>query len=167
LDKNFERDDIYFQPQRYHASYSRNDRASEWRDRQRYVTLSATASDNVGVTKVEFYRGTVLLGSDTTSPYSITWNSAYSPNGSQILYARAYDAADNYGDSTSVVIYTQNTNVPPWRTGRRHYHPRIEYRTVRRFGSTDPNGTIVSYTWDNGLSGVNPTKVYLLRVHTM
>ncbi len=36
------------------------------------VTLTATASDSDGIAKVEFYRGTVKIGEDTTSPYSVT-----------------------------------------------------------------------------------------------
>ncbi|HSP77990.1 MAG TPA: S8 family serine peptidase, partial [Myxococcaceae bacterium] len=35
------------------------------------TTISASASDNVGVTRVEFYAGSSLIGTDTTSPYSI------------------------------------------------------------------------------------------------
>jgi endo-1,4-beta-D-glucanase Y len=37
------------------------------------VTVSATATDNEGLSKVEFYAGTTLIGSDTSSPYSINW----------------------------------------------------------------------------------------------
>ena len=36
------------------------------------VAIKATASDAVGVTKVEFYDGATLLGTDTTSPYSFS-----------------------------------------------------------------------------------------------
>jgi len=39
------------------------------------ITVSATASDPDGtVTKVDFFAGTTLIGTDTTSPYSITWS---------------------------------------------------------------------------------------------
>ncbi|HYO70609.1 MAG TPA: Ig-like domain-containing protein, partial [Archangium sp.] len=52
------------------------------------VTLSANASDNVGVARVEFYEGATLLGSDTTSPYSFSWTS---PSlGSHTVEARAF-----------------------------------------------------------------------------
>ena len=38
------------------------------------LTLVATASDNDGsVTRVDFYQGGILLGTDTTSPYSFVW----------------------------------------------------------------------------------------------
>src|SRR5437868_14246870 len=37
------------------------------------VSVAATATDDVGVTKVEFYDGATLKGTDTTSPYSYSW----------------------------------------------------------------------------------------------
>ena len=37
------------------------------------MAVNAMASDNVGVSKVEFYDGTTLLGIDATSPYSYSW----------------------------------------------------------------------------------------------
>ena len=40
------------------------------------VTLQATASDSDGISKVEFYRGSTLIGTDTTSPYSVVWSGA-------------------------------------------------------------------------------------------
>ena len=37
------------------------------------ITVTAAASDTDGtITKVDFYRGTQLIGSDTTNPYSAT-----------------------------------------------------------------------------------------------
>ncbi|MDL2354756.1 MAG: CehA/McbA family metallohydrolase [Pseudomonadota bacterium] len=73
------------------------------------ITLSATASDNVGVTKVEFYVDGALAGSDTTSPYSVTLNSATLANGSHALTAKAYDAAGNVGTSTAASFSIANT----------------------------------------------------------
>ena len=63
------------------------------------ITLSAAASDNVGVTKVEFYVDGVLKGSDTATPYSMTLASSTLANGSHSLVAKAYDAAGNVGTS--------------------------------------------------------------------
>ena len=73
------------------------------------ITLSATATDNVGVTKVEFYIDGALVGTDTTSPYSVTYNSALLVNGSHGLVAKAYDAAGNVGTSTTVTFSVSNT----------------------------------------------------------
>ncbi len=75
------------------------------------ITLSATASDAVGVTKVEFYIDGALVGTDTTSPYSVTYNSANLTNGTHSLVAKAYDAAGNIGSSTAVSFTTSNTST--------------------------------------------------------
>jgi hypothetical protein len=75
------------------------------------ITLSATATDNVGVTKVEFYIDGALVGTDTTSPYSVTYNSALLANGTHSLVAKAYDAAGNIGSSTAVSFTTSNTTT--------------------------------------------------------
>jgi PKD repeat protein len=73
------------------------------------ITLSATASDNVGVTKVEFYVDSVLQGTDTTSPYSMTLDSTTLSNASHSLTAKAYDAANNVGTSSAVSFTINNT----------------------------------------------------------
>jgi regulation of enolase protein 1 (concanavalin A-like superfamily) len=61
------------------------------------LTMTATASDSDGsVARVEFYAGSLLLGSDTSSPYSFTWLNL--PLGTFSLMAVAYD---NTGAMTS------------------------------------------------------------------
>jgi subtilisin family serine protease len=72
------------------------------------TTISANASDNVGVSKVEFYLGSSLLGSDTTAPYSFDWNTASVANGAYSLSTRAYDAAGNVGSSAAVSVTVSN-----------------------------------------------------------
>ena len=74
------------------------------------ITLSASATDNVGVTLVEFYVDGVLKGSTNIAPYSLTLNSASLSNASHTLSAKAYDAANNVGTS-STVNFTVNNNV--------------------------------------------------------
>ena len=73
------------------------------------ITLSATASDNVGVTKVEFYVDGSLKGTDTTSPYSMTLDSTTLSNASHSLVAKAYDAAGNVGSSSAVSFTINNS----------------------------------------------------------
>jgi len=72
------------------------------------ATISATASDNVGVSKVEFYVNGVLKATDTASPYSYAWNTTAVANGSYTLLAKAYDAAGNVGQSSSVSVAVNN-----------------------------------------------------------
>jgi subtilisin family serine protease len=73
------------------------------------TTISASASDNVGVTQVDFYVGSALIGSDTTSPYSISWNTTSSANGSYSLTTRARDAAGNVATSVAIPVTVSNS----------------------------------------------------------
>ncbi|MCP1372445.1 Ig-like domain-containing protein [Dyella lutea] len=73
------------------------------------VTLSASASDNVGVTKVEFYVDSTLQATDTSAPYSASLDSTTLANGSHSLVAKAYDAAGNVGTSSTVSFSVSNS----------------------------------------------------------
>jgi hypothetical protein len=78
------------------------------------VTISANASDNVGVSGVQFKLDGVNLGAeDTTSPYSVNWNSTTATNGSHTLTALARDAAGNVATSTGVGVTVNNASPPP------------------------------------------------------
>jgi hypothetical protein len=71
------------------------------------VNIDVDATDDVGVARVDFYRGGTLLGSDTTSPFSFAWDTTAEPNNSTSLSARAFDAAGNTATSATVT----NINV--------------------------------------------------------
>jgi subtilisin family serine protease len=73
------------------------------------VTVSANASDGVGVTRVELYVDGSVSGTDTSSPYSFMWNTATVSNGGHSLQTRAYDAAGNVGTSAAVNVTVSNT----------------------------------------------------------
>ena len=72
------------------------------------VNVAASASDNVGVTKVEFLVDGAVMGEDTTAPYSYSWNTATYSNGLHSLTANAYDAASNFGVSSAVNVTVSN-----------------------------------------------------------
>lgn len=76
------------------------------------LTLTASASDNVGVHSVSFYRGDTLISTDATAPYATTWNTTTVLDGMYVLTARARDAAGNEVTSASVSVRVQN-NPPP------------------------------------------------------
>jgi peptidoglycan/xylan/chitin deacetylase (PgdA/CDA1 family) len=71
------------------------------------VTISASASDNVGVTLVEFLVGGTVVGSDATAPYSVVWNSA-SAGATATITARARDAAGNVKTSSSRTVFVRH-----------------------------------------------------------
>jgi subtilisin family serine protease len=72
------------------------------------VTVAASASDDVAVSRVDFYVDAALVGSDSTSPYSASWNTTATPNGAHVVRAVAVDAAGQTAEDTSGVT-VQNT----------------------------------------------------------
>lgn len=77
------------------------------------VPIDLTYSDNVGVTRVEFYVDGKLAISDDASPYAFAWDSTAIPDGAHTLSARAYDAAGNVGTSASVSVNVRNDTIAP------------------------------------------------------
>ncbi len=59
------------------------------------ITLVANATDNVGVTKVEFLHSGWVVAIDTNAPYQYVLDTTTLNNGTYSITARAYDAAGN------------------------------------------------------------------------
>ena len=75
------------------------------------VSVTADASDNVGVAGVQFKLGDQPLGSeDLISPYSVSWNTLQGPDGGYTLTAVARDAAGNISVPSAISV-TVNNNV--------------------------------------------------------
>jgi hypothetical protein len=76
------------------------------------ITLTAEASDAVGVAGVQFLVDGNPVGSeDPTSPYSTSWNSKNVANGTHQIAARARDLGGNTTTSTAVSVNVANTTV--------------------------------------------------------
>jgi len=78
------------------------------------LALSATASDNVAVTGVEFQIDGVTLGAVATSaPYGVTVDTSLYTSGQHVLRARAGDAAGNVSAwSTALVQFGGSVSQP-------------------------------------------------------
>ena len=79
------------------------------------ATLTATATDNVAVTGVQFQLdGANLAGTPSIagSTYTYSWNSKTVSNGSHTLTAVATDAAGNTASSSVAVTVNNNTTAP-------------------------------------------------------
>ena len=123
------------------------------------LTLSATATDDVGVTNVEFYIDDVLRGSDTTAPYSIAYNSIPLGNGPHVLSARAFDAAGN--NATSAEVDFSINNIAPVA----NFNASVSGLTASfTDASFDGDGTVASWNWNfgDGTSATiaNPSHTY-------
>lgn len=76
------------------------------------ITISASATDNVGVTSVDFLIDNTLLGTDTAAPYSISWDTRTVANALHSITATARDAANNAGSHT-ISVTVGNDIQPP------------------------------------------------------
>jgi len=68
------------------------------------LTVSGTYTDNVAVTKVEILLDGRVVGTSTTSPFSVNLNTRRIAAGTHTLQARAYDAQGNVGLSQIVTV---------------------------------------------------------------
>jgi hypothetical protein len=97
------------------------------------INVTATASDNVGVTKMEIYIDGALKTSNTNlTSLTYSWNTTTATNGAHTIISKAYDAATNVGTSSTVNVTVSNTgptqllgnpgfengstNTAPWTT---------------------------------------------------
>jgi hypothetical protein len=72
------------------------------------VTITAAATDNVGVKSILIYVDGALKATGAASPYSYVWNSTTVANGSHTIYATASDAAGNTGTSSTITVTVNN-----------------------------------------------------------
>jgi hypothetical protein len=76
------------------------------------LNASATASDNAGVAKVEFWLDGVLKATDTSAPYSASIAmDGYAQGSTHTLLARAYDTSGRTSDSSSTVTVDKVVNL--------------------------------------------------------
>lgn len=76
------------------------------------ITITANATDNVSVSKVEFYSGSIYWSTDNSSPYTASRNNLIA--GNYILTARAYDNlnASTVSSPVSIVVTTGTVKEP-------------------------------------------------------
>ena len=73
------------------------------------ISLSAAATDNVAIAKVEFFYGSVKIGESTSSPYTVSWDTTSVADGSYEISAKATDVSGNSTVSSTVTIIIKNT----------------------------------------------------------
>lgn len=128
------------------------------------IPINATASDADGtITKVEFYQDAALLGTDLTSPYSLTWLPIV--EGTYSLTAKAYDDGANVATSGAVTVNVLS-NMPPTVSitlpaeGANYYAPASVIITA---AASDSGGTIskVEFYADSTLLSTDTVSPYV------
>ena len=93
--------------------------------------LGADASDNVGVTQVQWYVDNTQVAADTDgAPWTKPWNSAGVSDGSHRLFAKAADAAGNWGTSQTISFTVSNSVVSNSPCGTRSGPPATYQHVV-------------------------------------
>lgn len=75
------------------------------------VDFSANATDTKGVAKVDFYVDAKLLGTDTTAPYSVKWDTKTVSDGPHQLAVKSTNLAGLVGEASGSVSVKQPTTV--------------------------------------------------------
>jgi hypothetical protein len=114
------------------------------------ISVTASASDNVGVVGVQFLLDGVNAGTEVTAaPYSVSWDTTSASNGSHSLTAVARDAAGNRATSAPVAVAVSN-GAPPDTTP-----PTVSITSPTSGASVSGTVTMTANASDNvGVAGV-------------
>jgi large repetitive protein len=131
------------------------------------VTLTANASDNIGVGGVQFKLDGASLGAeDTTAAYSVSWNTTTATNGSHALTATARDAAGNVMTSAAITVTASNDTTPPVISA-------VTVSSLQSSGATigwatnEVSNSEVEYGLTTAYGGFSSLDVNLVTAHTM
>ncbi len=126
------------------------------------VLVAADASDDNGVTQVEFFVDGNSIGVDTSAPYSVDWDSTTVPDGLVAVSATATDTigqtasdshnvtVDNVADPTIHVGDLDGASADAGRGGKWNATVTI---TVHDSGHATVDGATVDGSWSNGANG--------------
>ncbi|MEO6454389.1 MAG: Ig-like domain-containing protein, partial [Ginsengibacter sp.] len=132
------------------------------------VTINATAADTDGtISKVEFYEGNTLLGTDNTSPFSFVWKNV--ATGAHTITANAINNNSTSTISSPVTIVVELPNIPPTiniytPVNNTSYSPGVVNITISA-NATDADGSIskVEFYEGNTLLGADKIIPYTFR----
>jgi len=124
------------------------------------VTFSASASDNVGVARVELRVDGNVIATDTSSPYSVSWNTATVANGSHSLTSRAYDAAGNNRVSAARSVNVQNSQPPPSSRLLVGYWHNWGTPVGIRLRDVNPNWDVINVSFAEPVAGSNSNMTF-------
>ena len=111
------------------------------------INLTATASDNDGIDKVEFYSGTTLIATDSNGAdgYNATWT--HVPTDTSNVFARATDNSGAVRDSNIIalaILPSSDTTPPSVPTGLTAT-PGVRQVALTWIASTDNVSTTLGY----------------------
>ena len=125
------------------------------------INITASASDDKGVTQVEFFLDNVSMGVDTAAPYQMSWNTTTAMNGSHQVKAVATDTINQTGvDVNSVTV--NNTaasnmhigDLDKSATGTTRWNATVTIY-VHDANHQPVAGVVVTGNWTGGATGTS------------
>ena len=149
------------------------------------VSVIASASSSAGVAGVQFQLDSANLGAQvTTAPYSTSWNTTTTTDGTHFLGAVARDSQGNLTASSSVSVTVSNTpgGTPPtisavastpstsgalviWATDQ-PATSQVEYGPTTAYGGQSSLDSSLVTSHSVTLSGLSSSTIYQFRVHS-
>ena len=123
------------------------------------IAINANSTDNTGgtgVSKVEFLVDNVLRATDSTSPYSFSWDSKTVSDGAHAITAKSYDNATPANVATSSVVNVTVDNAD-----------RTAPSTPGSFRTTGNTFTSIGLAWNASTDNVGVTGYRLQRGSTV
>lgn len=122
------------------------------------IGVDVSATDNVGVARVELWVNGSIIATDTVSPYQFSWDTTKLSNGTATVVAYAFDAAGNSKASTNVSVSVSNatTSLPPVPTDTTP--PVVTVSNPTNGSTVSGNVSISAVASDNaGSAGIKQT----------
>jgi hypothetical protein len=128
------------------------------------VNVTADASDDKGVTQVEFFVDSTSLGVDTTAPYSVNWNTTSVSNGGHVVKAVATDTIGQTAQDTNNVTVSNGGgatsshigDLDGSKSGSLRWNATVTV-IVHDNNEQPVSGATVSGSWSNGLGSSSCT----------
>jgi len=146
------------------------------------VNVAANATDNLGISKVEFYVDNVLRTNDSLSPYTYSLDTWSLTNGTHTIKAKAYDTSgltseasiavsvDNVSDTAPPQIsdvssssITSNSAQISWTTDEASTS-QVEYGTTPSYGSQTSLDQSLLTSHSQTLTNLSPNTTHHFRV---
>lgn len=80
------------------------------------VSIKTFPTDNIGISRVEFYKDYNLIHTSMLGPYEYEWNTVLHEDESQhVWFVKAFDTSDNSSQSQPIAVTVDNIdNIPPY-----------------------------------------------------
>ena len=135
------------------------------------AVLSATATDNVGVTSVQFMLDGQPFGASlAAAPYTTAWDTTAAANGTHALQVVARDAAGNTGTSGTVTVTVSNgtgvlKTLGHTTMGATTDSGAANYINAWRFQMPNESGTATTLSVYVGAVGASPNNKFQAAVY--